>query len=536
MSQVAQEEADAERPGLPRPEDPLDLLVELLAGRAGDLASNGVMLVLEDLGSRRLVPTCQKDLSPACVSAIQLALEEGLVDWVIEQGQPRLVPSLESADDATGLLCVPLITGGVAAGAVVIPTRAAPQDLSEEALEEIGRLCDVVAPAIALSASRERSATLQARLRAVSESARALGAAGHLEENLRTVARLAYRAAPCQGSIIYLPADEPDRLECRALEGKVRPPARCPVGKGIAGWVARRDLPLAISDYAGDPRIVGRDTDPPGVGTAIAAPIHFGGPLPGVMMLVNPPGRRDFSDRDLGVLMALADQAGVAIERAHLYEDLRKSYLATIYALANAIEARDPYTRGHSERVTRMAILTARQMGWSEEQCAQVEMGGILHDVGKIGIPDAILRKPARLTDEEFAVIKTHPTLGARMLRGISYLEPAVPYILYHQERYDGRGYPRGLTGEAIPIQGRLLAVADAVDAITSNRPYRPGAPLAKAIDILKAGSGTQFDPDIVSAFLAVYESGRLEEYLAGATGRNMDSEELLGPILHAES
>jgi len=507
---------------LRRQADPLEAAVDLL-GRSGACRGiSAVALVRFDPVNQRMVLAAGRDLPPEDAARIRAALEEGIIDWVIEEGQARLVPCLTEANGTLHLLCLPLVTGGEAVGAIVAPTSARPDDIAPAALEEVSRLCDVVAPAIALSAAEDFSSTLHARLQAVSEAARALGSVPDVADNLRRIARLAYHAAPCQGSIIYLPAGDETWLECRAFEGAVDPPARCPLRSGIAGWVAERRVPLAIADYHTDPRIAAREVDPAGVRTAIATPVNFGTQVPGVLMLVNAVGEADFSNRDLAILMALADQAGVAIERARLYEDLHQSYLATIYALANAIEARDPYTRGHSDRVTQMAIMTARHLGWPEGPCAEIEMGGILHDVGKIGIPDAVLHKPGPLTYDEYAIIKTHPVVGARMLKGIAYLEPAMPYILYHQERYDGKGYPEGLAGEAIPVQGRLLAVSDAVDAITSNRPYRSAATLTEAIDILKAKSGSQFDPDIAAAFVTVYESGQLADYLASAPARRI--------------
>jgi HD-GYP domain-containing protein (c-di-GMP phosphodiesterase class II) len=149
-------------------------------------------------------------------------------------------------------------------------------------------------------------------------------------------------------------------------------------------------------------------------------------------------------------------------------------------------------------------------------------MGGILHDVGKIAVPDQILNKPGPLTKDEFAVMKKHPETGKRMLEGIEFLRPALPYVLYHHEQYDGSGYPYGLKGEEIPFEGRLLAVADTFDAIISDRPYRKGASFEKALDELVKFSGRQFDPAVVNAFVSVWENNVLDlEFLA--TGKYLD-------------
>jgi len=196
---------------------------------------------------------------------------------------------------------------------------------------------------------------------------------------------------------------------------------------------------------------------------------------------------------------------------AHLQrknEQLRQAYLDTVTAVANAIEARDPYTRGHTGRVTALARAIAHQMGWSEEQLSSLEIGALLHDVGKIGVADAILRKPGPLSEAEYADIKTHPEVGRRMLQGISYLESAIPGVLYHHERYDGQGYPEQLSGSEIPLAGRIMAVADAFDAMTSDRPYRRAMSPEAAIPELERGAGTQFDPEVVAAFARSWQDG----------------------------
>ena len=207
----------------------------------------------------------------------------------------------------------------------------------------------------------------------------------------------------------------------------------------------------------------------------------------------------------------LSSTAASAVESNFMDRNLRKSYLLTIKALANAVEARDLYTAGHTVRVYRVAKVIARKLGWNEDKMIELRYGSILHDIGKIGVPDAILNKPGKLTEEEMGVMQKHPEMGARILRGIPFLEPVIPYVLSHHERYDGTGYPDGLAGEEIPIEGRLLAVVDTFDAILSDRPYRPGADTEKALDELIKFKGRQFDPIIVEAFLDAYNEGLID-------------------------
>jgi putative nucleotidyltransferase with HDIG domain len=178
--------------------------------------------------------------------------------------------------------------------------------------------------------------------------------------------------------------------------------------------------------------------------------------------------------------------------------------------LSGAIEARDPYTRGHSARVTALAEAVARKLGWSEERLASLRLGGPLHDIGKLAVSDEVLRKAGRLDDHELAQIREHPKTGARLILRIAALRDAIPYVLYHHERWDGAGYPSGKAGEEIPVEARVLAVADAFDAMTSDRPYRRALTHEEALAEVERCAGTQFDPQIASVFLELFAVAEL--------------------------
>ncbi len=243
--------------------------------------------------------------------------------------------------------------------------------------------------------------------------------------------------------------------------------------------------------------------------SVIVHPLMAKGKVLGILVLIRTEKRiSPFTTGQLHSLSIIASKAASAIENSRLYEELKESYLQTLTALANAVEARDIYTRGHTERVRYMAELLGRQMGWSEEEIWEVKMGGILHDIGKIGVPDAILNKAETLTHEEFETMKQHPISGAKILEGISFLAPAVPYVLYHHERFDGKGYPFGLRNDQIPIQGRLMAVVDTFDAMTSDRPYRKAKNFKMALKEIRECASTQFDPHIAELFLNAWEKG----------------------------
>jgi putative nucleotidyltransferase with HDIG domain len=170
--------------------------------------------------------------------------------------------------------------------------------------------------------------------------------------------------------------------------------------------------------------------------------------------------------------------------------------------LSRAIEARDPYMRGHSARVTRLAETIARRLGWSEERLASLRAGGRLHDIGKLGVSDDVLSKEGRLDEDEFAEIREHPKIGAKLLLRLTAFREALPYVLYHHERWDGNGYPSGKAGENIPVEARVLAIADAFDAMTSDRPYRRALSPGEALAEVERCAGTQFDPKIARLFI----------------------------------
>ena len=190
---------------------------------------------------------------------------------------------------------------------------------------------------------------------------------------------------------------------------------------------------------------------------------------------------------------------------ARSLDQLSKNYLGTMESLAQAVEARDPYTGGHSHRLESLSIAMARQLKLSEDQAARLEQAGELHDIGKIGIPEAILTKPGTLNPDEWGTMKQHPVMGAEIISRVPFLKDVSIIVRHHHEHFDGSGYPDGLVGENIPFEARVLEVLDAFDAMISDRPYRRALPVGEALRRLKEASGSQFDPSIVEAFLSLY-------------------------------
>ena len=230
------------------------------------------------------------------------------------------------------------------------------------------------------------------------------------------------------------------------------------------------------------------------------------GKVIGVAEVINKIGGELFTADDILLFNALADQAAIAIENAKLYKDLRSLFVSTVTSLATAIEAKDPHTRGHSERVAHICLSIANKMKLSFEEKERLHIAALLHDIGKIGIPEEILKKPAKLSNDEWIIVKEHPDKGADILKPIKQLQDILPIIRHHHERYGGAGYPDGLKDGDIPLGSRIIAIADNFDAMASTRPYRRPMKRNVAVEEIIRCKGTQFDPQIVDSFLECYE------------------------------
>ena len=211
-----------------------------------------------------------------------------------------------------------------------------------------------------------------------------------------------------------------------------------------------------------------------------------------------------FGERELRLLGGLAHQARLAIANASNYEGLERTFVETVEALSSALEANDEYTSTHARWITDLALRVGGEFGLGKRALKRLELGALLHDVGKIGIPSGILSKPGRLTAEERALIETHPELGERIIAPIDRLQEVRPIVRHCHERWDGRGYPDGLEGNDIPLESRIILVCDAYHAMTTDRPYRKRLSHPEAVRRLRESAGTQFDADVVDAALRV--------------------------------
>ena len=264
------------------------------------------------------------------------------------------------------------------------------------------------------------------------------------------------------------------------------------------------DQPLLVSSRNGNGCL------PEQVASFMVTPLKIRSKLLGVLCAFLGNGDNRFGERDLYYLSVMANKAASAMESLALYENIYNNLLATLYAFVKAIEARDPYTKQHSHRVTRIAMVLAKAMDRTAEEQDILNVAGLLHDIGKIGIRDEILLKPGRLSREEFSIIQQHPVIGADIMDHLGLWHREKMIVRYHHERFDGTGYPDGLKGEEIPLLARILSVADVYDAIASDRAYRRRMEEDKILQIMYGGSGTQFDPEIIDIFRQLYQAGEL--------------------------
>lgn len=282
--------------------------------------------------------------------------------------------------------------------------------------------------------------------------------------------------------------------------------------------LATRVLELDDAVVCGDEDT--RDLPEPGEGeqfdTCAAVPVAVRGSLHGVIIVAGK-RRGDYDENDLETLLHVGDQASVAVDNAQLQHDLDEAYIGTVSMLADAVETKDPYTRGHCQQVSRLARMLAGKLGLGREEMQAVCLAALLHDIGKIGVSDAILNKPGPLQPEEREILRSHVRIGADLMRGHPALRTVAELVLHHHEWFDGTGYPDGLAGDAIPIGSRIVAVVDSYCAMIDRRSYKQPSTDGEARAELRRCAGTQFDPRLVDIFVRALDSGALDELDDGA-------------------
>jgi len=447
---------------------------------------------------------------------IKLGEEKEISGWVAQERQPLLIENIEKSRfsgtdnpiyEGKSLLCVPIISKGALFGVINCTNKNNRELFTQDELSSLVAIASQTAILIENVRAYHNVATKDKEHSTLCSLSEKINLSLNLEETLDYIAKMATEITNAElCSLRLLDDEDKSKLLIRAghnLSDEYMRKGPLEMGEGVGGYVAEHAEPVAIGDIRKDKRVDYNEfLKNEGLIALLSVPIKSKIRVIGLISVYKK-SPHEFEQNDIDLLSAFANHVSVAIENAKLYDTIKKNYLETIETLALTIEARDLYTRGHSERVTNYAIGIAKELDVEEELLEIIRYAGRLHDIGKIAIPDRILNKPDKLTTAEFAEIKTHPTKGAELVEPLEFLKDTVPMIKHHHERFDGRGYPDGLEKMNIPLIARILAVADSFDAMTSRRPYRQ-KPMDEneAIEELKKNKGTQFDPEAVDAFI----------------------------------
>jgi HD-GYP domain-containing protein (c-di-GMP phosphodiesterase class II) len=335
------------------------------------------------------------------------------------------------------------------------------------------------------------------------------------DQFVTNIMRMAHNALNASASLLLLVDEKKQELFLKFADGAIEQKSkRLHVNRqsGIAGWIVRNGKPLVVNDAEKNKkyyRLIDRAT---GFKTRsiIGVPLIINNKVIGVIEVLNKLDGIDFNLNDLRILTGMATTAALAIEKVRLNASLFNAYKNTVKALVSLADAKETSGGGHSRRVSEYALMGANSMSLSTKEKETIEYAAILHDIGKLSIPDSVLNKSGKLTNEEWELIRRHPVVGFDLLKDIPFLQGASRLILYHHERYDGSGYPYGLKGEMIPTGARLLAVADAFDNMTTHHAYRAALSMQHAFAELRRCSNSQFCPAAVKAFSSGFVKARM--------------------------
>ena len=479
-----------------------------------------IIFRLSDKGDR-LVVAASDGLSEA-EADLSVPLGQGMIGRVLESREPMVVKDTDVEPGYRQLLGSCPIRSAVYAPlkwreelfGVAFAGSQARDVLHENDLNLISALSTQAALAIHNSRLYSDLEDRIGELHAIFEIDKAITSAIDLETVLQQIVQMSIGLLDAKISSIMLLDEESQELVIAAAhglsEGYIRK-GPIKVGESIAGRVIQEGKPIAVEDIRDDPRHAYSDyARSEGLCSLLSVPLSLKDRVIGVLNIYTDEPHT-FTPHEVNLFTSLASQAAIAIENARLFESLEEVYIEVITALASAIDARDAYTHGHSNRVTEYSVAIAEEMGLSPAEVDIIRNASILHDVGKIGIKEEILKKPGRLTEEERKEMEYHPFIGTKILQSVKLLEPVLPLVYHHHERYDGLGYPDGLRGEEIPLGARVISVADAFESMTSDRPYRKALPVEEALAELRYGAGRQFDPRIVEVFLNLAEEGKID-------------------------
>ncbi|MEW6007708.1 MAG: GAF domain-containing protein [bacterium] len=487
----------------------------------------GSILLLDKSGTKLIFKVAKGPMADE-VKKFDVPLGEGIAGWVAKEGQPLIVPNpLEDkrfkrdiAEEIGylpyNLLCVPLKAKRKVIGVIEVINTLGKEAFTKDDEELLVSIANQVGVLI------ENASLFHDLVRKVSEKtvltevARTVNSSLNIDRVLEISMKLVSQLMRSEASSLMLLDSSKNELIFKVALGKKGESVkeiRIPLGVGIAGYVAEKGEPLIVPDCSKDPMFFKDADEKSGFKTRsiLCVPLRIKDRTIGVAEAINKIGGT-FVDEDIELFEAIALQIAIALENASLYKDLEDLFISTVTSLAATIDAKDPYTHGHSQRVCEYSFAIGKEMGLLEDEIKELKLSALLHDIGKIGIDEKILRKPAKLTDDEFLEIKKHPGTGANIIDHIKKLKDICPSIRHHHERFSGGGYPDGLKGENIPLFSRIIAVADTYDAMTSDRPYRKGLEPEVALAEIERCKGSQFDEKCADSFILAYKEGKIKK------------------------
>lgn len=413
------------------------------------------------------------------------------------------------------MICVPLKVSSRVLGVIEVLNRKDNRPLTMEDLALLKSLAAQVAILIENAHLLEKYKVKIKKLMTMEEVGRILNSTLDEMEIRRRAMEAATRLMDAETGSLLLIDPEKDELFFEVALGKkgsVVSEMRLKIGEGIAGWVAKTGKPLISNDVGKDRRHLKQADEKSRFRTKsmICTPVRIKDKVIGVLQAINKKKGELFSKWDLNEFNTLANQVAIAIENANLYKELKETFISTAEALADTIEARDAYTGGHTKRVLEYTTIIGEELSLKEVDLENLKLAAVLHDIGKIGVEDSILRKDGKLTEEEDKAMRMHTIIGPKIVENIKQLKLITPGIRHHHETYDGKGYPDLLKGKKIPVMARIISVADTFDAMTTDRPYRKGLPVEVALRELKDHSGVQFDARVVEAFIRAFKAGKV--------------------------
>jgi HD-GYP domain-containing protein (c-di-GMP phosphodiesterase class II) len=475
------------------------------------------------------VPAMEAAQKEKVLKAIRLSVTEGVVGQVFSTGEPAMLETVgdsakfrkdiaESVNyDIKSLLAVPLRMDDRKLGVLELFNKLpAGTAFNNEDLAMASALSNQIALVLEAHKLREQAGRQVKQLELLLKSLEIVNSSLALDQVLDNLMTMGMQLIDAEAASILLMDDELGQLYFAAATGVKKEEVKrvyLKKGEGIAGWVADRGETLLIPDVQQDPRFSKKADKSSGFVTKsiLAVPLKNEGRLIGVAEAINKKGGGEFSPTDAQMLATLASYGAMAIQKAQLYGEVNELFLSVMRALADAIEAKDANTRGRTERIRKICVSMGEELKLSERDTRDLEMAALLHDVGKISVADDVLNKQENLSEEEYKVVMRVPLIGAEILSPIKQLRGAVPMIRHANERWDGQGYPDRLSGENIPLGSRVLAVANAYDAMTTDRPYRKGLPDDVALKEIASFAGLQFDPACVECFIRCYRKGKFK-------------------------